>query len=258
MNRLLFFGRKSYAAEALAWCVENKWDIVGVVTDNHQETSPTASIARKYGLKLFDYDSLLNEIEHGNLCFDLAVSYVYWKILRKPLIQSPKLGILNFHPAPLPDLRGTGGFNLAILENHKSFGVSVHYMDEGIDTGPIIEVDRFPINAQAETAQSLEKLSHQKMLSLFKRTLERVKKDGVLASQKMNGGRHFSRKEMEELKKIQPGDNIDNKIRAFWFPPYDGANIEIDGKRYTVINRSILEELNGDSEAIFRHTQIGS
>ena len=77
-------------------------------------------------------------------------------------------------------------------------------------------------------------------------------------SKKMNGGRHLSRKEMEELKHIQPGDNIDNKIRAFWFPPYDGANIEIDGGRYTVVNRSILEALDGDSEAIFRHTQIGS
>ena len=54
MNRLLFLGRKSYAAEALAWCIDNKWDVVGVVTDNHQKTSPTASIARKYGLRLFD------------------------------------------------------------------------------------------------------------------------------------------------------------------------------------------------------------
>ena len=131
-------------------------------------------------------------------------------------------------------------------------------MDEGIDTGPIIEVDRFPINAQTLTTQSLEKLSHKRMLNLFRRTLERVKKDGVLPSKRMTGGRYLSRKEMEELKKIQPGDNVDNKIRAFWFPPYDGANIEIEGKRYTVINRSILEDLDGDSEAIFRHTQIGS
>lgn len=258
MNKLLFMGRKKYAANALAWCVDNGWDVVAVVTDNHQETSPTASLARKRGLKLLDYDSLLNEIQEGLITFDLATSYVYWKILKKPLIQSPPLGILNFHPAPLPDLRGTGGFNLAILENHENFGVSVHYMDEGIDSGPIIEVDRFPINAQSETAQSLEKFSHHRMLDLFKKTLGRVKKQGILPSQKISGGRHLSRQQMEDLKKIQPGDNIDNKIRAFWFPPYDGANIEIDGKNYTLINRKILDSLEGDSEAIFRHTQIGS
>ena len=251
-------GRKKYAASALAWCVDNGWDVVAVVTDNHQETSPTASIARKFGLKLLDYDSLLNEIQEGSITFDLVTSYVYWKILKKPLIQSPPLGILNFHPAPLPDLRGTGGFNLAILENHKNFGVSVHYMDEGIDSGPIIEVDRFPINAQSETAQSLEKLSHNRMLDLFKKTLGRVNKQGILPCKKISGGRHLSRQQMEDLKKIQPGDNVDAKIRAFWFPPYDGANIEIDGKNYTLISRTILDSLEGDAEAIFRHTQICS
>lgn len=258
MNKLLFMGRKSYGAKALDWCVENKWDVVAVVTDNHQETSPTANAARKYGIELLDYDELLKKIDANQIKFDIAVSYVYWRILKKPLIQSPKLGILNFHPAPLPDLRGTGGFNLAILDNHETFGVTVHYMDEGIDTGPIIEVDRFKINANQETAQSLEKKSHERMVELFKKTLTRVRKEGILNSEVLSGGRHLSRKEMEMLKKIGPTDDIDTKIRAFWFPPYDGAFIELNGKNYTLVNRAILEELDGDKEAIFKHTQKGS
>ena len=258
MNKLLFMGRKSYGAKVLEWCVDNGWEVVAVVTDNHKETSPTANAARKLGLELLDYDSCVKKIDSNKIKFDLAVSYVYWRILKKPIIQTPKLGIINFHPAPLPDLRGTGGFNLAILENHNEFGVTAHYMDEGIDTGPIIEVDRFSINAVLETAQSLEKKSHEKMIELFKKTLKRVKKEGILSSKKMVGGRHLSRKEMEELKKIQPGDDIDTKIRAFWFPPYDGAYVELGGKNYTVINRTILEQVDGDSEALFSHTQKGS
>lgn len=258
MNKLLFMGRKKYGAHALEWCVKNDWDVVAVVTDNHQKNSPTANTARKYELDLLDYESLLNKIDRNQIEFDIAVSYVYWRILKKPLIKSPKLGILNFHPAPLPDLRGTGGFNLAILENHETFGVTVHYMDEGIDTGPIIEVERFSINAKQETAQSLEKKSHEKMVELFKKTLTRVKTEGILDSQKMLGGRHLSRKEMEMLKKITPGDDVDAKIRAFWFPPYDGAYVEVNGKNYTLVNRAILEEIEGDSEAIFKHTQKGS
>lgn len=258
MNRILFMGRKSYGAEVLKWCVKSGWEVVAVVTDNHKETSPTANAARDLGLDLLDYDSCLQKIDSNELVFDLAVSYVYWRILKKPIIQTPKLGIINFHPAPLPDLRGTGGFNLAILENHNEFGVTAHYMDEGIDTGPIIEVDRFAINAATETAQSLEKKSHKRMIELFKKTLNRVKEEGILSSKKMVGGRHLSRKEMEELKKINPGDDVDAKIRAFWFPPYDGAYIEIDGNNYTLINRHILEQVDGDNEALFRHTQKGS
>jgi methionyl-tRNA formyltransferase len=232
--------------------------VVAVVTDDHQETSPTANTARKFGLNLLDYDSFIKDIDSSSLKFDLVVSYVYWKILKKPLIQAPRLGILNFHPAPLPDLRGVGGFNLAILENHKTFGVTVHYMDEGIDTGPVIEVDRFSIDAKSETAQSLEKKSHKRMVELFKKTLNRVKKEGILPSKTMTGGRHLSRQEMEELKNIQPEDDVDAKIRAFWFPPYDGAYVEINGKKYTLVNRGILEQIDGDPEALFRHTQKGS
>ena len=109
-------GRKSYAADALSWCVDNGWDVVAVVTDNHQETSPTANAARKFGLRLLDYDSLLEAINSDTIEFDLAVSYVYWRILKKPLIQSPKLGILNFKsPAQL---------DIKIIRNAINFVIS--------------------------------------------------------------------------------------------------------------------------------------
>ena len=56
-------GRKSYGAEALDWCINNGWDVVAVVTDNHQPTSPTANTARKYNIELLDYESCLEKIE---------------------------------------------------------------------------------------------------------------------------------------------------------------------------------------------------
>ena len=48
---------------------------------------------------------------------------------------------------------------------------------------------------------------------------------------------------MEAMKQIRDGDNIEKKIRAFWFPPYDGAYVEINGQKYTLINRQLLEEI---------------
>ena len=175
-NKLLFMGRKIYGATALKWCVENGWDVVAAVTDNHKDTSPTAEAARSLGVRLLDYDGLMNAIQSNEIEFDLAVSYVYWRILKKPLIEKPKLGIINFHPAPLPDLRGTGGFNVAILENHQTFGVTAHYLDEGIDTGPIIEVDRFKINLKLETAKSLEERVIGGWLSYLRKLLRVLKK----------------------------------------------------------------------------------
>ena len=51
---------------------------------------------------------------------------------------------------------------------------------------------------------------------------------------------------MEDTKKIDINDkieNIDKKIRAFWFPPYTGAYIEIKGKKYTLLNEEMLKKI---------------
>ena len=45
------------------------------------------------------------------------------------------------------------------------------------------------------------------------------------------------------MKQIRDGDDVEKKIRAFWFPPYDGAYVEIKGQKYTLINRQLLEEI---------------
>ena len=67
------------------------------------------------------------------------------------------------------------------------------------------------------------------------------------------GGIYLSRKELEDMKCLNPAtDDIDRKIRAFWFPPYDGAFIELNGKRYTLINRQILSSLaDPNSSSLF-------
>lgn len=254
-NRVLFLGRKKYGAKALEWLVRQGWDVIGVVTDNDQILSPTAKIARKLGVKLYEYPEVCRKAAERSITFDLGVSYVYWNRIKPALIEIPKLGFVNFHPAPLPELKGTGGYNIAILEGHDSYGVSAHYVDKDIDTGPIIEVKRFPINSSNHTALSLEQFSHSKMLKLFHKTLTRVKEQGTLHCEHQTGGRYVTRDEMEALKDLQTNDDIEKKIRAFWYPPYDGARIEINGKRYTLINREILESLDGDENALFLHRQ---
>ena len=66
MNRLLFMGRKTYGAQALEWSVKNGWEVIAVLTDDHQNTSPTARVGKSLGLKLLDYDGLMDEIASNN------------------------------------------------------------------------------------------------------------------------------------------------------------------------------------------------
>ena len=61
---------------------------------------------------------------------DLVISFLFWNRIREPLISLGRVGCLNFHPAPLPDLRGVGGYNVAVLEGLREWGVSCHFVDE--------------------------------------------------------------------------------------------------------------------------------
>src|SRR5690606_25934847 len=81
------------------------------------------------------------------------------------------------------------------------------------------------------------------MLTLYKKTIRRISDQGPLETSPKSGGRYISREEMESLKKVQPGDDVDRKIRAFWFPPYTGAYVEIEGNRYALVNEYILRSL---------------
>jgi methionyl-tRNA formyltransferase len=241
--KVLFMGRKASAAEALAWTVAQGFEVVGVITDTHLPGSATAAKARALGLPLLSVDEVVKRIESRSIEIDCGISFVFWRIIKQPLLGFPPLGIINFHPAPLPDYKGTGGYNVAILDQLEEWAATAHYMDEGIDTGGIIDLTRFPIDLENETAQSLERKTQVKMLDLYKKTLARVRDEGVLQSTPNEGGRYISRREMEAMKQICPGDDVDRKIRAFWFPPYRGAWVEVEGEKYTLVTEAILNQL---------------
>lgn len=251
MTSVVFMGRKDVSAQCLAWLSQiNNVKVVAVLTDNHLSISPTSEKARELNIPILTLEELIESVKNNQIQFDIAFSMLYWRKIPNSLIQHAKKGIINFHPAPLPEYKGTAGYNLAILEGLEKWSVTAHYVDESIDTGSIIKLSTFDIDKNNETAKSLEKISRVYLFDLFRdvstKALDSV---GLLDTKPNNGGRYISRQKMEEMKKIDiKCDDIDRKIRAFWFPPYDGAYIEINNKKYTLINREILETL-ADSSA---------
>lgn len=160
---------------------------------------------------------------------DLVVSYLFWQKIVRPLIQLPKMGCINFHPAPLPDFRGVCGVNFAILEQLPQWGVSAHFVSESFDTGDLIEVRRFSFDASQETAFSLESLSLNHMNALFQEVIGRVASGQTLPRAPQGQGRYISRKDFEAARWVLPEDtpeSIERKVRAFWYPPYPGVAID--------------------------------
>lgn len=247
--KILFMGRKQSSANLLEWSLKRGYEIVGVLTDNHLVGSPTTKVAEKYGLKIYTLEEVYEKISLNQIEIDLAISVVYWRKIKEPLISFPKYGTINLHPAPLPDYKGTAGYNIAILEKLEEWAITAHYVNKEIDEGNIIKKFIFSIDSEEETAVTLESKSQLFIESLYKYIVKEVSSKGILDSVENKGGKYISRDEMESMKEIKVTDDIETKIRAFWFPPYDGAYIIINNKKYTLINDFILNSLspNGTS-----------
>ena len=252
--KMIFMGRKHYAAEMLKWTIGQGIEVVLVCTDDQFPNSPTMKVAKEHGIPVVSMEEAEAYAASHAEELDLVISYLYWRKIRKPLIEIPRYGCINFHPAILPDWRGTAGYNIAILKKLPAWGATAHYVDESVDTGAIIRVYKFDFDWRHETACSLEKKTQSIQMDLYKSVITDVTEQGRLQAetQDRSQGVYISRKEMNgmkaiDLKNIEDAD-LDLMIRAFWFPPYDGACIEVGGKRYTLVNESILKSLQSEDQ----------
>jgi folate-dependent phosphoribosylglycinamide formyltransferase PurN len=75
-------------------------------------------------------------------------------ILRKQLLEVPRLGVLNVHLGLLPEVRGMSTPEWSLL-SHVPIGITIHYVDAGIDTGPILQRFEYPDAARCESLNDL-------------------------------------------------------------------------------------------------------
>lgn len=87
---------------------------------------------------------------------DLLVSMSFNQILRKRIINFAPLGFINCHAGALPFYRGRNPLNWALINGEKAFGITVHMVDEGIDTGDIVVREMFDISEQDNYQTLLE------------------------------------------------------------------------------------------------------
>ena len=251
IKKVIFLGRKSGASAALDFLAKRGIKVSCVVATEDESYSPSLkATAQNYGIPVYTSDKeIYRMIENKDPVaddVDLVISYLFWKRIKTPLINLGKRGCINFHPAPLPDYKSRAGYNSAILDGRTDFGVSVHFIDsEEFDAGPIIKVLRFSIDKEKETALSLEIKSQQKLFELFKETIEMFCQKDEIPTTANVGGLYLTSEELETMKIIDPTKNtselVNRKIRAFFFPPYSGAKVEIGGQYFTLVNEEILD-----------------
>ncbi|MDP7421461.1 MAG: formyltransferase family protein, partial [bacterium] len=184
------------------------------------------------GSKLRD-PQVINAIQ--SLKPDIGLSILFGYILRSGFLSLFPQGCINLHPAFLPYNRGTYPNVWSIIDSTPA-GATIHYIDEKIDTGDIInqkEVDVTPVDTGLSLYRKLEKSS----LSLFKETWPSIRSGNAkrIPQKKTVGTCHRTKdvKNIDEidLDKTYSGRELINRIRARTFPPFDGAYFRHNGDK---------------------------
>jgi methionyl-tRNA formyltransferase len=231
--RILFIGTGEIGVPVLRWLMESReYELVGVVTqpdkpvgrEQRIEAPPVKAAIGASKLPVLQPKRIKDAVEEiRNLNPDAIVVMAYGQILPRTILEIPSIACLNLHASLLPRHRGAAPIQAAIVAGDRETGISVMYMDEGLDTGDVLLQKRFEI-APDETGGSLHDRLAQiapaalsdALAQLVSGTAPRTPQDSAFATYAPKLEREDGRIDWNESAEL-----IERKIRAF--NPWPGA-----------------------------------
>jgi methionyl-tRNA formyltransferase len=281
--RIVLFGDGLWATNSLLHLQETKRaQVLGVVLRCAPSENSLRQTAQDLGLRIFQPENVnahefVQQIR--SLTPDLNLSISYNQILRLPIMETARLGCVNFHAGKLPLYRGRNVINWAIINGESEIGLTAHFMDEGIDTGDIILQHTLPIGWTDTYGDVLHRVVDyfpvfvdQAIRSLLDQDYERRPQDLMIGSYfgaRMAGD--------EWLDWSDTSFNLHNKVRAIsrpgpgartilgatsiiiWRAFYDTAWARYRANAGEVVGRSPEGVLvkTGDSSLLVKEVQVG-
>ncbi len=258
-KKVIFMGTPEFAVPILKTLIKIK-DIEVVMVISRTD----AYVGRKKELKMTPVkeEALKNKIEVNtpikigdiytnikNKEPDLIVTCAYGQIVPKSILDIPKLGCINVHASLLPKYRGGAPIHRAIMNGDAITGVTIMYMDEGMDSGDIIKEAKIDILPE----DNVETM-HAKLSKLGAQTLEEVLPsilDGTNERVKQNVEEvtfaKIIKREDEHLDFQKKALDIHNQVRGLNSWPL--ANTLINKEEFKVLEGFIGEDKPQDKEA---------
>lgn len=254
MLNILFMGTPDFARESLKSLIEANYNVIGVVTNPDKPKgrgmkmvySPVKEYAIENNLKVYQPEKVKNNTEFineiKNLNPDVICVVAYGKILPKEILDIPKYGCINVHASILPKYRGAAPIQWAVLNGDEETGVTTMYMDVGMDTGDIIEVEKTKIGKEETTGELWDRLSKMGG-KLLVETLEKMEEGTVTRTKQ---GDDFTMAPMlnKEMAKInweeKTAEEIHNLVRGL--NPIMGAYTFLNGKKIKLWKVKVRDE----------------
>ena len=220
-------GTADFAVPALRALAESRHEVIAVYTQPARPAgrgmqarpSPIARTAADFGLSVRTPVTLKEREEEERLAADsadLAIVAAYGLILPQAILDIPRLGSINLHGSALPRWRGAAPIQRAILAGDDESGVTIIQMEAGLDTGPMLAMERVPITPET-TAQTLHDRLAALAADMILPMVDRLAEEPVPGTPQPTEGATYARKIEKDEGRIdwrQPADVIDRKLRA--------------------------------------------
>lgn len=241
--RILVIGQAPFGRDCLQSLIDQQENVVGAITvpdvPGAKKPNPLKELATHSGMPLLQPRRLRDPEAYRwvkDLAPDLLVLVFVTDFVPIEMIRLATYGGINYHPSLLPKYRGGNAIAWAIICGEKETGVTIHYIDEGVDTGDIILQETVPIDPEDTTATLYYnklyplgvKMTAEAVRLIRERRAPRIPQDNRLASYQP-----VLKEKDTVIDWRQPAVNIYNLIRGSM--PFPGAGSAYLGEKIVVL-----------------------
>src|SRR5438105_1317946 len=263
--RIVFIGTGEIGVPTLRALQKSEHELVGVVTQPDKPVGRAQKITPPPIKTVLD-GSKMSILQPGRikdsqsieeiraLAPHVIVVIAYGQILPRAILEIPKIACLNLHASLLPRWRGAAPIQAAIAAGDHETGMTVIYMDEGLDTGDILlqrKIDISPSETGATLHGRLAEIAPEALLEslrlLAAGNAPRISQDQALATYAPKLNREAGRINWNESAEV-----IERKIRAY--NPWPGVLTEFNGRNLKIFSATIVD-LRGKAGEILRKDQ---
>ena len=253
MLKIVFMGTPEFAVPILE-ALAKEYEVVLVVTQPDKKTgrkqeivkSPVKLAAERLNLPIFQPEKIRNDYERIiSLNPDLIVTAAYGQLIGTKVLNAPKYRSINVHGSLLPKYRGGSPIQTAIMNGDKETGITIMYMEKGMDSGDILAVRKCEIESTDDAGTLFNKLSiiGRDLLMEIIPLLVEGKIRGVKQDEKEVTYAYNITPEEEKIDFTTSAEAIVNKIRALSPAPLAYFNIvENDETSKLKIKKAIVSK----------------
>jgi len=264
--KIVFMGTPDFSVNALENIVKAGHDVVGVITQpdkpkgrgGKMQYTPVKEKALELGLDVYQPQRVketefIEKLKEMNP--DAIVVIAFGQILPKEILDMPKYGCINVHASLLPKYRGAAPIQWAVIDGEKETGVTTMYMNEGLDTGDIIDKVVVPIDKKETGGSLFDKLAIEGGKLILKTLIELENGTAVRTPQDDSTSNYAGmiNKQLGKIDFNKSANEIERLIRGL--NPWPSAYTKMDGKTLKIWDADVDDSENDSAPGTI--TEVG-